>query len=45
MDSFAAMALATESPTDALLDQRPYSRTDSIFTPVMYRNIVGQAIF
>lgn len=45
MDTFAAMALATEEPSDALLDQRPYSRTDSIFTPVMYRNIIGQAIF
>jgi hypothetical protein len=41
MDTFAAMALATEAPSDALLDQKPYSRKDSIFTPVMYRNIIG----
>ena len=45
MDTFAAMALATEEPTEALLDQRPYSRKDSIFTPVMWRNIIGQTIF
>ena len=45
MDTFAAMALATEAPSDALLDQKPYSRKDSIFTPVMYRNIIGQAIY
>lgn len=45
MDTFAAMALATEAPTEALLEQKPYSRKDSIFTPVMYRNIIGQAIY
>jgi magnesium-transporting ATPase (P-type) len=45
MDTFAAMALATEEPSDALLDQKPYSRKDSIFTPVMWRNIIGQTIF
>jgi Ca2+ transporting ATPase len=41
MDTFAAMALATEEPTEALLDQKPYSRKDSIFTPVMWRNPTG----
>lgn len=44
MDTFAAMALATEAPNDNLLDQRPYNREESILTPVMYRNILGQAI-
>jgi magnesium-transporting ATPase (P-type) len=45
MDTFAAMALATEAPTEDLLLQKPYSRSDSIFTPVMFRNIIGQAIY
>jgi magnesium-transporting ATPase (P-type) len=45
MDTFAAMALATEEPSEALLDQKPYARTDSIFTPVMWRNIIGQTLY
>jgi magnesium-transporting ATPase (P-type) len=45
MDTFAALALATEEPSEALLDERPYKRTDSIFTPVMWRNIIGQTIY
>jgi len=40
MDTFAALALATEPPVLALLDQKPYSRADSIITPVMWRNIL-----
>lgn len=45
MDTFAALALATEPPSDDLLKQPPYSRTELIVTPVMWRNIVGQSIF
>jgi len=45
MDTFAALALATEPPSDALLLERPYSRNERIVTPVMWRNIMGQAIF
>ena len=45
MDSFASLALATEDPTDALLDRKPYSRDASILTPMMKLNIVSQAIF
>ena len=41
MDTFAALALATEPPTMALLEQKPYSRADSIITNVMWRNIIG----
>lgn len=41
MDTFAALALATEEPSVRLLDQKPYTRTESIFTPVMWRNIIG----
>jgi len=45
MDTFAALALATEPPSMALLDQKPYSRAESIVTPVMWRNIFGQAFY
>ena len=45
MDSFASLALATEDPTDALLDRKPYKREASILTPMMKLNIVSQAIF
>jgi magnesium-transporting ATPase (P-type) len=45
MDTFAALALATEPPNMALLDQKPYSRSESIITPVMWRNILGHALY
>ena len=45
MDSFASLALATESPSDALLLRKPYSREASILTPMMILNIISQAIF
>lgn len=45
MDTFAALALATEPPTMALLDLKPYSRAESIITPVMWRNILGQVVY
>jgi Ca2+ transporting ATPase len=45
MDTFAALALATEPPSMALLDQKPYSRAEKIVTPVMWRNIFGQAVY
>lgn len=45
MDTFAALALATEPPSDTILEDPPYSRTEMIVTPTMWRNIVGQALF
>ena len=45
MDSFASLALATEDPTDALLDRKPYKRDASILTPMMKLNIISQSIF
>ena len=45
MDTFAALALATEPPSLALLDQKPYSRAESIVTAVMWRNIIGQVFY
>jgi magnesium-transporting ATPase (P-type) len=45
MDTFAALALATEPPSMALLEQKPYSRADNIVTPNMWRNIFGQVVY
>ena len=45
MDSFASLALATESPTQALLERKPYRREDSLLTPMMIVNILTQGIF
>lgn len=45
MDTCGALALATEPPSDELLNQKPYPRNDSIVTSVMIRNIIGHAIY
>lgn len=41
MDTFAALALATEPPTDELLLRQPQDRDESIINPQMWRNIFG----
>jgi len=45
MDTFASLALATEPPSEDLLRRKPYTRTESLVTPVMWRNILGQAVY
>jgi magnesium-transporting ATPase (P-type) len=45
MDTLASLALATEPPQEELLYRKPYSRNESIITPNMWRNIIGQSIF
>jgi len=45
MDTLAALALATETPTPELLKRKPYGRFEGIITPAMWRNIIGQASF
>lgn len=45
MDTFAALALATERPTEDLLDRKPYGRYDKLITRTMWRNIISQAVF
>jgi magnesium-transporting ATPase (P-type) len=45
MDTFAALALATEDPNIKLLSMQPYSKAESIITPVMWRNIIGQSVY
>jgi P-type Ca2+ transporter type 2B len=45
MDTCGALALATEPPSEDILDHPPYKRTERIVTSIMWRNILGQAIF
>ncbi len=45
MDTLASLALATEPPTEALLNRKPYGRTKSMISPLMLRNIIGQAFY
>jgi Ca2+ transporting ATPase len=45
MDTFGALALATEPPSDAILLRKPYPKSASIVNEVMWRNIFGHAIF
>lgn len=45
MDTFAALALATEPPSDELLLRHPAKKSDAIVNSVMWRNILGQSIF
>lgn len=45
MDTFAALALATEPPSNELLDRQPQSKKDSIIDPAMWRNIIFWGIY
>lgn len=45
MDSLASLALATEPPTDSLLDRLPHSRDDYLITQIMWRSILGHALY
>ena len=45
MDTGAALALATEPPGDDLLTRKPYKRDETIVTAIMWRNIVGMAVY
>ena len=45
MDTFAALALATELPTPKLLDRAPSRRDESLISQTMLRNILGQVFY
>ncbi|GAB9468777.1 Calcium-translocating p-type atpase, pmca-type [Globisporangium polare] len=45
MDSFASLALATEEPTQALLERKPYPKTQPLISKKMTKHIIGQSIF
>jgi calcium-translocating P-type ATPase len=45
MDSFASLSLSTESPSEKLLERKPYKLNENILTKFMIWNILSQAIF
>jgi Ca2+ transporting ATPase len=45
MDTLASLALATEIPSEELLDRKPYGRTKPLISRTMTKNIVGHAIY
>ncbi|EGD77771.1 plasma membrane calcium ATPase [Salpingoeca rosetta] len=44
MDSFAALALATEPPTEKLLTYKPYDRSEPLLTTYMIRRMIFQVV-
>ncbi|CAH0017820.1 unnamed protein product [Clonostachys rhizophaga] len=45
MDTFAALALATDPPTDKILDRPPQGKSAPLITMNMWKMIIGQSIF
>jgi Ca2+-transporting ATPase len=45
MDTFAALALATDAPTPSLLKRRPEPKSAPLITLTMWKMIIGQAIY
>jgi len=45
MDTLASLALATELPSDELLNRRPYGRTKPLISRLMLQNIAGHAVY
>jgi Ca2+ transporting ATPase len=45
MDTLASLALATEPPTESLLDRKPHSREEYIITKRMWKHIIAQSIY
>ncbi|MBK7018072.1 MAG: calcium-translocating P-type ATPase, PMCA-type [Candidatus Microthrix sp.] len=44
MDSFAALALALEPPTDRLFDQRPHGRSEPLISKQMWTNVAVSSV-
>ena len=45
MDTFAALALATDPPTPSILNRKPEPKSAPLITVTMWKMIVGQSIF
>ncbi|KAG5407315.1 hypothetical protein IGI04_013434 [Brassica rapa subsp. trilocularis] len=45
MDTLGALALATEPPTDHLMDRDPVGRREPLITNIMWRNLFVQAMY
>jgi Ca2+ transporting ATPase len=45
MDTLAALALATEPPTEELLNRKPHKKDEYIISRIMVKHILGQAVY
>jgi Ca2+-transporting ATPase len=45
MDTFTALALATDPASPAILERKPDKKTDPLFTVNMIKQILGQAVY
>lgn len=45
MDTFAALALATDPPSPYVLDRRPEPKSSSLISLTMWKMIIGQSIY
>ncbi|KAL6217453.1 hypothetical protein ACLB2K_010670 [Fragaria x ananassa] len=45
MDTLGALALATERPTNELMERLPVGRTAPLITNIMWRNLLAQALY
>lgn len=45
MDTFAALALATDPPTASILKRRPEPKSAPLITITMWKMIIGQSIY
>ena len=45
MDTFAALALATDPPAPSILDRKPQPKSAPLITLTMWKMIIGQSIF
>lgn len=45
MDTFAALALATDAPTEQILDRPPVPKRAKLITTNMWKMILGQAVY
>ena len=45
MDTLGALALATEQPTNDLMEKKPVGRSEPLITKIMWRNLIAQAFY
>lgn len=45
MDTFAALALATEPPLEEIMHRKPYKKNAPMITLSMWRNIIGHSVY
>jgi P-type Ca2+ transporter type 2B len=45
MDTLASLALATELPSEELLERAPYGRTKPLISRAMMKNVLGQSFY